>query len=124
MGSTGRNFAAGMSGGIAYVIDEVGDFTRRCNLAMVELETYRFRRRPTPGVGADPTVGRADGRSAPPRRMAASHAARATRRFVDSSRAREILDRFDEYLPQFVKVVPMEFRRALEEQRQLAAGAR
>jgi glutamate synthase (NADPH/NADH) large chain len=75
-------------------------------------------------VGVDPTV---EELMADPlrydawrlRRLLERHA-----RFVDSSRAREILDRFDEYLPQFVKVVPMEFRRALEEQRQLAAGAR
>jgi len=38
IGRTGRNFAAGMSGGIAYVLDEAGDFRRRCNLGMVDLE--------------------------------------------------------------------------------------
>ena len=38
LGQTGRNFAAGMSGGVAYVLDEAGDFARRCNMAMVELE--------------------------------------------------------------------------------------
>ena len=38
LGQTGRNFAAGMSGGIAYVLDESGDFSKRCNMAMVELE--------------------------------------------------------------------------------------
>ena len=38
IGETGRNFAAGMSGGIAYVLDEAGDFAKRCNMAMVELE--------------------------------------------------------------------------------------
>jgi len=38
LGKAGRNFAAGMSGGIAYVLDEEGDFPQRCNLAMVELE--------------------------------------------------------------------------------------
>ena len=124
LGSTGRNFAAGMSGGIAYVIDEVGDFTLRCNLAMVELETFDPDDGPPPGVGVDPTV---EELMADPlrhdawrlRTLLERHA-----RFVDSSRAREILDRFDEYLPQFVKVVPIEFRRALEEQPQLAAGAR
>src|SRR5205807_4982507 len=40
LGKTGRNFAAGMSGGIAYVIDEEGDFAQRCNLEMVDLETF------------------------------------------------------------------------------------
>jgi glutamate synthase (NADPH/NADH) large chain len=38
IGQTGRNFAAGMSGGVAYVLDEAGDFASRCNMAMVELE--------------------------------------------------------------------------------------
>ena len=38
LGTTGRNFAAGMSGGVAYVLDEEGDFAQRCNMAMVELE--------------------------------------------------------------------------------------
>jgi glutamate synthase (NADPH/NADH) large chain len=74
-------------------------------------------------VGVDPTI---EGLMADPlrhdawrlRTLLERHA-----RFVDSSRAREILDRFDEYLPQFVKVVPIEFRRALEEQQQLAVGA-
>ena len=38
LGPTGRNFAAGMSGGVAYVLDESNDFARRCNMAMVELQ--------------------------------------------------------------------------------------
>ena len=46
LGRTGRNFAAGMSGGIAYVLDEDGVFEMRCNLAMVELEPCRKKRRP------------------------------------------------------------------------------
>jgi glutamate synthase (NADPH/NADH) large chain len=124
LGRTGRNFAAGMSGGIAYVIDEAGDLPRRCNLAMVELEPLDPDTGSPPGVGVDPTI---EGLMADPlrhdawrlRTLLERHA-----RFVDSSRAREILDRFDEYLPQFVKVVPIEFRRALEEQQQLAVGAR
>ena len=40
LGTTGRNFAAGMSGGIAYVLDEDGTFAQRCNLSMVELEPH------------------------------------------------------------------------------------
>ena len=45
LGPTGRNFAAGMSGGIAYVLDEDGDFEKRCNLEMVELESLDRGRR-------------------------------------------------------------------------------
>ena len=40
IGPTGRNFAAGMSGGVAFVFDEAGDFARRCNLEMVDLEPF------------------------------------------------------------------------------------
>ena len=43
LGKTGRNFAAGMSGGIAYVLDDDGDFASRCNLGMVELEPLEAR---------------------------------------------------------------------------------
>jgi glutamate synthase domain-containing protein 3 len=42
LGSTGRNFAAGMSGGIAYVIDWNGDFQRKCNLEMVDLDGWKM----------------------------------------------------------------------------------
>ena len=67
LGKAGRNFAAGMSGGIAYVLDEEGDFAQRCNLAMVELEpipeedqaasaTGRQRRARDPRQGAASTT--------------------------------------------------------------------
>ena len=49
IGDTGRNFAAGMSGGVAYVLDEAGDFAQRCNLAMVDL---------APIPSEDATIGR------------------------------------------------------------------
>jgi glutamate synthase (NADPH/NADH) large chain len=124
LGRTGLNFAAGMSGGIAYVIDEEGDFKQRCNPTMVELETI------DPDTGAPAGAGRVPSTAelmADPLRFDAwrlrslieRHAALA-----DSSRAREILDGFDEYLPQFIKVVPTEFRRALHEQWQTSVGGR
>ncbi len=116
LGRTGLNFAAGMSGGIAYVIDDGGDFRRRCNLAMVELENLNPEPGPPARAQADPEIAAL---MADPlrhdawrlRTLIERHA-----RFADSSRARQILDRFDEYLPRFIKVVPTEFRRALEEQ--------
>ena len=52
LGPTGRNFAAGMSGGIAYVLDGAGDFRPRCNLQMVDLEKLERRRRRSPRYGA------------------------------------------------------------------------
>ena len=47
LGPTGRNFAAGMSGGIAYVLDERGDFPRTCNMQMVAWRSWRTPRRST-----------------------------------------------------------------------------
>ena len=124
LGRTGRNFAAGMSGGIAYVIDDDGDFRQRCNLAMVELESIDPDVGPPAGVGPDPSI---EELMADPlrhdawrlRTLLERHA-----RFVDSSRAGALLERFDEYLPRFVKIVPTEYRRALTEQEHLAIGSR
>ena len=53
LGKAGRNFAAGMSGGIAYVLDEEGDFAQRCNLAMVELEPIPEEDRVAADAGAN-----------------------------------------------------------------------
>ncbi|MDH3397371.1 MAG: glutamate synthase large subunit, partial [Acidimicrobiia bacterium] len=120
LGRTGLNFAAGMSGGIAYVIDDEGDFRQRCNLAMVELETIDPDEAPPLGSNPDPSA--AELMADPLRHHAWRLRTLIDRhaRFADSSRAREILDRFDEYLPKFVAVVPTEYRRALEEQKHLA----
>jgi glutamate synthase (NADPH/NADH) large chain len=123
LGETGRNFAAGMSGGIAYVIDESGDFKMRCNLSMVEIESLDDSGRTPIGVGSEVTP---EDLMADPLRHDVWRLRTLLERhadLVESSRAREILDDFDEYLPKFVKVVPTEFRRALEEQTQLAVGA-
>jgi glutamate synthase (NADPH/NADH) large chain len=118
LGRTGLNFAAGMSGGIAYVIDEEGDFKQRCNPTMVDLETIDQDVGAPAGARQIPTT---DELMADPlhfdawrlRSLIERHASLA-----DSSRAREILEGFDEYLPRFVKVVPKEYRRALQQQQQ------
>jgi glutamate synthase (NADPH/NADH) large chain len=122
LGKVGRNFAAGMSGGIAYVIDDLGDFTQRCNLSMVDLEPLDPDPTAPDGVGDDPT----------PRELMADptrydvwriktllerHA-----RYADSSRARQVLDNFDQFVPRIIKIMPVEFRRALSEQRAVLAG--
>ncbi len=91
IGRTGVNFAAGMSGGIAYVYDEDGGFDSRCNLEMVDLEPL--------GEPADVRELRG---------LLERHV-----QHTASAKAREILDRWDESLPRFVKVFPMEYRRAL-----------
>ncbi|HKK14298.1 MAG TPA: glutamate synthase large subunit [Gammaproteobacteria bacterium] len=121
LGQTGRNFAAGMSGGIAYVLDEAGDFERRCNLAMVDLEPisdedealeeleHQGGDLETHGlVAINHDMTRFDAQRL--RSLIERHM-----HYTDSTRARTILERWDEYLPKFVKVMPVDYRRALEE---------
>ncbi len=122
VGQTGLNFAAGMSGGVAYVIDEDGLFRQRCNLTMVNLEAIDPDEGSPPG--ADPDPGAAELMAEPLRfdawrlrTLIERHA-----RLADSSRARHILENFDEYLPRFIKVMPTDYRRALEEQQHQAVG--
>ncbi|MGB0749698.1 MAG: glutamate synthase large subunit, partial [Magnetospiraceae bacterium] len=121
LGQTGRNFAAGMSGGIAYVLDEAGDFDLRCNMAMVELEPILDEADALESLdhqGADlETLGRVNIM----RDMTRYDASRLKllienhMRYTNSGRAREILENWDAYLPKFVKVMPVEYRRALQE---------
>jgi len=121
LGQAGRNFAAGMSGGIAYVLDEAGDFDIRCNMAMVELEPIADEDRALEErdhQGGDlETHGRVD----VDRDMTRFDAQRLYGliekhcTYTGSTRAREILDNWDAYLPKFVKVMPVDYRRALQE---------
>jgi glutamate synthase (NADPH/NADH) large chain len=124
LGQTGRNFAAGMSGGIAYVLDEEGDFARRCNMAMVELEPVpeedELLSRVYHQSGGLDSHGRVDVMSDMSRfdaerlhQLITNHA-----RYTGSRRARDILDRWSEMLPKFRKVMPVEYRRALQEMEQ------
>jgi glutamate synthase (ferredoxin) len=101
LGATGRNFAAGMSGGIAYVLDETGDFPTRCNKQMVSLEKL--------GDAAEIEEVHA---------MIKRHAD-----YTKSQRAYKILALWEEYVPKFVKVLPMDYDRMLEAiKRATAAG--
>ncbi|MEG6507536.1 glutamate synthase large subunit [Methyloligella sp. 2.7D] len=120
LGGTGRNFAAGMSGGIAYVLDEAGDFENRCNLAMVDLEPVpaedslnaRSRHQSgdmeSHGMVDFSDMTRFDAERL--RQLIENHL-----HYTGSGRAKAILDNWDDYLPKFVKVMPVEYRRALEE---------
>jgi len=113
LGVTGRNFAAGMSGGVAYVWDPEGDFRRRCNTAMVELQPIlphaeqaeRDERHEWHSLGhgaereTDDTI---------LQRLVENHY-----RYTGSFRARDMLDDWDRSRREFVKVVPVEYRRAL-----------
>jgi len=121
LGATGRNFAAGMSGGIAYVLNESSDFHLRCNMAMVELEPIADEDQALEDLdhqGGDlETHGRVDLVHDMTRYDAQRlHGLIENHlRYTDSDRARMILDNWDEYLPRFVKVMPVDYRRALQE---------
>ena len=116
LGRTGRNFAAGMSGGVAFVYDDDGQFARRCNTAMVTLEKIQPRNEQTgPAVGMHREL--AD--EALLRKMIEEH-----HRWTGSLRARELLDSWAESRGRFVKVFPHEYKRALAERAAKAeAGA-
>jgi glutamate synthase (NADPH) large chain len=119
LGRTGRNFAAGMSGGIAYVLDEDNTFKSRCNLAMVELEPVPEEEEIAEkefGVDLE-SHGRVDVMSDLTIKdserlnlLISNHA-----RYTGSRRAAEILANWDRYRPMFRKVMPVEYRRALAE---------
>jgi glutamate synthase (ferredoxin) len=91
LGSTGRNFAAGMSGGIAYVLDDSGSFTARINKSMVGIETIDDAEE-----------------AAEVRAMIEKH-----RTYTNSSLAQQVLDTWDKSLPKFVKVIPKDYQRML-----------
>jgi glutamate synthase domain-containing protein 3 len=93
LGRTGRNFAAGMSGGIAYVWDVDGQFKTRCNMGMVELF---------------PVDHEADIQEL--KQLIEDHA-----RYTESSVAKRVLDNWKKTVPQFVKVYPTDYRRVLEQ---------
>jgi len=109
LGETGRNFAAGMSGGIAYVLDSDGTFATRCNLAMVKLEPVLSEGEQDAKLPRDLWhMGEAD--ESVLKRLIERHA-----QHTGSTRARDILADWNRYRPQFVKVFPHEYRRALGE---------
>ena len=104
LGRTGRNFAAGMSGGIAYVLDEDGNFASRCNRAMVELEPVSADEDPD----ADPSLDLTRHDNLRLRRLIQKHLD-----YTGSPQARRILADWEGFRPKFVKVMPVDFRRAL-----------
>jgi glutamate synthase (ferredoxin) len=99
LGRTGRNFAAGMSGGIAYVLDKDGALGKVLNREMVE---------------AEPLVDPAE--KAELRALIERHVA-----FTGSARGRRVLDAWAEFAPRFLRVVPNDYRRVLEAQARMRA---
>ncbi len=121
LGATGRNFAAGMSGGIAYVLDEQGDFAQRCNLAQVELEPIEdedVALEELDHQGGDlESHGMVD-LSSDMTRFDALRLKQLIEKhlhYTNSEVAQHILDNWSSTLPKFVKVMPVEYRRALKE---------
>jgi len=102
LGKTGRNFAAGMSGGVAFVLDEAGDFASRCNTGMVELIALKDQ-----------------AEIAQIRTLIARH-----RQYTESPVAQRILDHWDMFVGKFVKVIPTEYRMVLERQHLVSDMAR
>jgi len=92
LGRTGRNFAAGMSGGIAYILDEAGDFSGRCNMELVALEKL-----------TDPNE------IEEVWKLIQRH-----QTFTESERAARILANWQEFVPKFVKVMPKDYARVLK----------
>ncbi|WP_232468291.1 glutamate synthase large subunit [Alkalitalea saponilacus] len=95
IGSTGRNFAAGMSGGIAYVLDESGKLDYFCNKGLVEL---------------NPVHDYDDIKEL--QELLNNHLLH-----TNSAKAREILVNWDYYLPKFVKIIPFEYKKVLQQQK-------
>ncbi|MBS2097031.1 glutamate synthase large subunit [Carboxylicivirga linearis] len=95
LGKTGRNFAAGMSGGIAYVLDEEGNFDYYCNKGLVDLT---------------PVEDHADIKEL--QFMLNKHLLH-----TNSEKAQDILVNWTQYLPKFIKVIPFEYKKVLQEQK-------
>jgi len=93
LGSTGRNFGAGMSGGVAYVWDKDNDFASKCNMGTFELEAME-----------------AEEDIAELRQLIENHA-----RYTGSTVASEVLDNWANELPRFKKVMPTDYKRVLME---------
>jgi len=106
LGQTGRNFAAGMSGGIAYVLDEDGSFAKRCNLAMVTLEKVL----PAAEQANDGTRHKDSPDEELLKSLIERHLAE-----TGSELAKRILAEWPAFRAKFVKVFPNEYRRALKE---------
>ncbi|MDR2804614.1 MAG: glutamate synthase large subunit [Dysgonamonadaceae bacterium] len=95
LGPTGKNFAAGMSGGLAYVLDMNGNFDYFCNMEMVELTLIEDK--------SD---------SIELQRLISQHA-----HYTQSPLAKRILENWDEYLKHFIKIIPIEYKKVLQEEK-------
>jgi glutamate synthase (NADPH/NADH) large chain len=95
LGTTGSNFAAGMSGGIAYVLNELGNFDFYCNMGMVELSLVDENSDVTELTD-----------------LISRHY-----KYTGSAKAKMILDDINRYIPMFIKVIPYDYKKVLQEQK-------
>jgi glutamate synthase (NADPH/NADH) large chain/glutamate synthase (ferredoxin) len=109
LGKTGRNFAAGMSGGVAYVYDEDGQFAKRCNTAMVSMEKVLTK------AEQEATMDKAIWHRGLADEVQLKKLLEDHNRWTGSKRARALLDNWDTARTKFVKVFPLEYKRALGE---------
>jgi glutamate synthase (ferredoxin) len=100
LGATGRNFGAGMSGGVAYVLDVNGNFASMCNQEMVALEKIEYEEEIAIVKG-----------------LIEEHL-----EYTGSAVAKRVLDNWDRSLEQFVKVMPMDYKRVLQKKGDLSVG--
>lgn len=126
LGPTGRNFAAGMSGGVAYVFDEEGTFAKRCNQSMVELDSLSLEQ---DSFLENPPLSEeeweevlTDLTSFDLRHL--HHLILRHVTYTHSPRAQRILEHWEEMVSKFVKVMPVEYRRALEQMKGYYAPVR
>jgi glutamate synthase (NADPH/NADH) large chain len=112
LGATGRNFAAGMSGGVAYVYDAADDFEKRCNTTMVNLERVLSAKEqgPVSGWHSQTREAEREADEAILKRLIERHF-----KHTGSTRARYLLDNWATSRARFVKVFPTDYKRALEE---------
>jgi glutamate synthase (ferredoxin) len=103
LGATGRNFAAGMSGGVAYVLDADGQFIPRCNTELVGLTVLSLVEDPEEVAAV--------------RAMVERHV-----HWTQSALGRRVLERWSELVPRFVRVLPHDYRRVVEAQRKMRAS--
>jgi glutamate synthase (NADPH/NADH) large chain len=121
IGATGRNFAAGMSGGIAYVLDEDGTFERRCNLSMIDLAPVSAEEEVMQRLANQGGDLESHGLVDVMRDMTSQDAERLHQliarhgHYTNSAKAKTILENWPVWLGKFKKVMPVEYRRALEE---------
>ena len=121
LGKTGRNFAAGMSGGVAYVLDKECNFDQLCNLSMVELEPIPEEDESLENLahqGGDLEMhGRVHIMSDMTRHDARrlKHLIQNHLHYTGSPKARYILENWHDYLPRFIKVMPVDYRAALKQ---------